>query len=86
MSMSKSTPKSVSFYGDNTHGPYSLKAFQILQNSEVVRINGQTIIPSEYTMDYFSGQILTSGPIIDIFTLKSQYIILIDELGIIDNT
>ncbi len=57
ISQSKSTPKTISFSGDNTHGPFSLNAFQILENSETVKINGQTVSSGGYVMDYYSGQI-----------------------------
>lgn len=56
-SQSKSTPKTISFSGDNTHGPFSLNAFQILEHSETVKINGQTISSDQYVIDYYSGQI-----------------------------
>lgn len=57
VSNSKSNSKTITFFGDNTHGPYSLRAFQILDNSESVSINGIALKPEEYIMDYFSGQI-----------------------------
>lgn len=56
-SKSKSNPKTVTFSGDNTHGPFSLDAYEILENSETVMINSQTIPPDEYTIDYYTGQI-----------------------------
>ncbi|MFA6451208.1 MAG: hypothetical protein WCX65_17165 [bacterium] len=56
-SQSKSSPKTVTFTGDNSHGPFSLDAFQILPNSELVKINGELIQSDKYTMDYYVGQI-----------------------------
>ncbi len=56
-SKSKSQSKTVSFTGDNTHGPFSLNSFQILEDSEIVKLNGHLLSSDKYYIDYFSGQI-----------------------------
>ncbi len=56
-SRSRSEPQTISFYGDNTHGPFSLEAFEVLENSETVRINGVVVPREEYDIDYYLGQI-----------------------------
>lgn len=57
VSRSRSEPRTVSFFGDNTHGPFSLEAFEVLENSETVRVNGETVTRGDYDIDYFLGQI-----------------------------
>lgn len=63
MSESKSNSKTVSFTGDNTHGPFALDAFQMVENSETVKVNGQLIPQSKYDIDYYSGQITFCDPV-----------------------
>ncbi|HOC93572.1 MAG TPA: hypothetical protein PKH33_14555 [bacterium] len=62
VSQSKSSTKSVSFNGDNTHGPFSLNSFQILENSESVTLNGQVLAADKYYIEYYVGQITFCNP------------------------
>lgn len=57
MSQSKSNSKSVTFNGNNTHGPYDLQAVEILPDSETVLLNGQTVDKNTYKIDYYLGLI-----------------------------
>jgi len=61
-SNTKSNSRTISFSGDNTHGPFSIDAFQILENSENVKINGQLVQADSYSLDYYSGQITFCKP------------------------
>jgi hypothetical protein len=61
-SQSKSTSKTITFTGDNTHGPFSLDTFQMIENSETVKLNGQVISRDDYGIDYYSGQISFCNP------------------------
>ena len=56
-SQSKSESKTISFNGDNTHGPYDLNTFEIVPDSVSVTLNGQPLSPNEYEIDYYSGEI-----------------------------
>ncbi len=56
-SMLKSNRKSISFPGDGTHGPYSLKAFRIVEHSESILLNGSPLPSGAYSIDYFAGTI-----------------------------
>ncbi len=56
-SQEKSVDQSETFQGNNSRGPYRLQKFPIVEGTLVVRLNGQTLAPSQYTVDYFLGQI-----------------------------
>lgn len=56
-SQSRSETKTISFNGNNTHGPYDLNTFEIVPNSLSVKINGQTQPPDSYDVDYYQGEI-----------------------------
>jgi len=74
ISHSKSESSSVSFTGDNTYGPFSLDAYEIVEGSEKVRINGQAVSRDEYEIDYYLGQITfcSEGEIADCRQIKSS--------------
>ncbi len=57
ISREKSNTSAESFKGRNIRGPYALRSTSVLEGSERVSINGAAISPSEYTIDYFLGQI-----------------------------
>lgn len=57
MSQSKSNTKTVTFNGNNTHGPYNLQAVEVVPGSEQVLLNGQTLSKDLYTIDYYLGLI-----------------------------
>jgi len=56
-SRKKSNTGHETFRGRNIRGPYVLQASSVLENSEMVHINGAPVSPAEYSMDYFLGQI-----------------------------
>lgn len=56
-SKQKSRTQSQTFVGRNVRGPYALRDTGLVENTEVVRVNGQPVPRSEYTIDYFMGQI-----------------------------
>lgn len=56
-SQSRSESKTISFNGNNTHGPYDLNTFEIVPNSMTVKINGQTQPPDSYDADFYAGEI-----------------------------
>lgn len=60
-SQSKSETRTISFNGNNTHGPYDLKTFEILPGSAQVLLNGQAMDAKSYDIDYFGGQITFCG-------------------------
>lgn len=57
MSNVKSKTQGESFNGRNIRGPYPLSSNDIMEDTEVVRVNGRVVSRSEYIMDYFLGQI-----------------------------
>lgn len=57
LSTQKSKTQGETFSGRNIRGPYVLRANSIVDNTEVVRVNGNVIPRSEYYMDYFLGEI-----------------------------
>lgn len=56
-SQAKSESRTISFNGNNTHGPYDMNTFEILPGSVQVRLNGQLMPANKYDVDYFAGQI-----------------------------
>jgi hypothetical protein len=57
VSRQKSKTERQAFYGQNIRGPYTLQSNSILDNSETISINGSPLSKSQYTMDYFLGQV-----------------------------
>ena len=53
----KSKTTSEAFLGRNIRGPYVLRATSIVENTEVVKLNGVVQPRSAYVMDYFLGEI-----------------------------
>ncbi|MFA6447846.1 MAG: hypothetical protein WCX65_00120 [bacterium] len=57
VSRQKSKTQRITFVGQNKRGPYNLGTFSLLEGSEDVRIDGASIPRSDYTVDYFRGDI-----------------------------
>ena len=57
-SESKGSPRTVSIQGDGSSGPFYLQASQIVNGSEEVRLDGETMkVGRDYTIDYQLGSI-----------------------------
>jgi hypothetical protein len=56
-SQARSQPRTISFNGNNTHGPYDLNTFEIVAGSAQVLLNGQPMPEHMYDLDYYAGQI-----------------------------
>ena len=69
----KSKTQGDTFQGRNIRGPYILRATSIVENSEVVRVNGQVIPRSQYVVDYFLGQITFTSTLDPSDTIEVTY-------------
>lgn len=56
-SQARSQSRTISFNGNNTHGPFDLNTFEIVPGSVQVLLNGQPVAENLYDLDYYSGQI-----------------------------
>jgi hypothetical protein len=56
-SRGKSETSRETFRGRNIRGPYALRSHSIMEGSESIAINNRRVPPSEYSVDYFLGQI-----------------------------
>ncbi|OQA85686.1 MAG: hypothetical protein BWY28_02595 [bacterium ADurb.Bin236] len=56
-SRGKSETARETFRGRNIRGPYALRSHSIMEGSESVTINNRRVPPSDYSVDYFLGQI-----------------------------
>ncbi len=57
MSKEKSKTETITFKGQNKRGPYTLNAFQIVEGTEQVKIDGAPVSAGQYYIDYFRGDI-----------------------------
>jgi len=57
MSKQKSKTQQITFAGQNKRGPYNLGTFSLVEGAETVRIDGAVIPKSEYSINYFRGDI-----------------------------
>lgn len=57
VSKEKSKTQKISFLGQNSRGPYLLGTFSIVEGTESVFIDGKAVSKSDYSIDYFRGDI-----------------------------